>query len=63
MYIFLGKFIWQHAGDRIGFGNLLRFQPIPFKHIEEIRITTEVQLVRVVQPHTPVDEKTISNFF
>ena len=49
--------VWELAGDGVGLGDLLRFQPTPVQHIVEIHVAAEVQLVGSIEADSPVVEQ------
>src|SRR5690606_7890335 len=44
------------AGDRLRFGDLLRFQALAFQHVLEVRVAAEIELICPVEPNTPFAE-------
>ncbi len=45
------------GGNCAGLGNLLRHQPLSFQHVQEVGISTEIQLVSVFYLHAAVFEQ------
>ncbi len=44
-------------GDRAGLRDLLRHQAVALEHVQEVCVTTEVQLVGAFELHSPVAEQ------
>ena len=57
MDIFRAHIVGQHAGNSLGLGNLLGFQPLALQHVHEIGVAAEIELVAAVQAHAAVDEQ------
>lgn len=57
MRVFIGQRNGKLACHGIGFGNLFRFQPFPFEHVHEIGISTEIELVSMIQSDPAVPKQ------
>ena len=57
MHIVRVKRVAHLAGNRVGFGNLFRLQPVAIQHIKEIHVAAKVQLVCAVQMHAAFAEQ------
>ena len=55
--VVLADVVGDHAGDRVGLGNLLAFEAFAFKHVEEVCIAAEVELIGAVDFYAAIHEQ------
>ena len=57
MDIIVTEVIRDHAGHRVGLGDLLAFQAFALEHVEEVCIAAKVELIGAVDAHAAIDEE------
>ena len=51
MHIVGAQFIRQLGSDRVGFGDLFRFEAFAFEHVVKIGVAAKVQLIGALEFH------------